>query len=155
MGVWTSSMACQKGAPRNLGRAVIRYRSSRVLLENILNYGRWEEEQYCSMERYQYQPLPSGRYIRCATIHPGAPKDNIVRAIPLPDWRGECALRTHPHPTCGMKEVRMTTKRRRHALFVALVAAASVAAFASQAVAQDSPARDAAIARCVKQAQTV
>jgi hypothetical protein len=36
---------------------------------------------------------------------------------------------------------------------IALMAALSVAAFSTQAVAQDSPARDAAIARCVKQAQ--
>ena len=38
---------------------------------------------------------------------------------------------------------------------IALSAALSVAAFSTQAVAQDSPARDAAIARCVKQAQTM
>ena len=37
---------------------------------------------------------------------------------------------------------------------VALLAALSVAAVSTQAVAQDTPARDAAIARCVKQAQT-
>jgi hypothetical protein len=37
---------------------------------------------------------------------------------------------------------------------IALLAALSVAAFSSQAAAQDSAARDAAIARCVKQAQT-
>ena len=37
---------------------------------------------------------------------------------------------------------------------IASLAALSVAAFSTQAVAQDSPARDAAIARCVKQAQT-
>lgn len=30
------------------------------------------------MERYQYQSLPSGRYIRCANIHPGASEDDIV-----------------------------------------------------------------------------
>lgn len=34
-----------------------------------------------AMERYQYQPLPSGRYIRCATVQPGAPKDNIVLSL--------------------------------------------------------------------------
>lgn len=37
---------------------------------------------------------------------------------------------------------------------IALLAALSFAAFSSQAAAQDSPERDAAIARCVKQAQT-
>ena len=38
---------------------------------------------------------------------------------------------------------------------IALLAALSVAAFSTQAMAQDTPARDAAIARCVKQAQTM
>ena len=38
--------------------------------------------------------------------------------------------------------------------FVALAAALAVAAVSSQTVAQDSAARDAAIARCIKQAQT-
>ena len=38
---------------------------------------------------------------------------------------------------------------------IALSAALSIAAFSAPAVAQDSPARDAAIARCVKQAQTM
>jgi hypothetical protein len=37
---------------------------------------------------------------------------------------------------------------------IALLAALFVAAFSTQAVAQDTPERDAAIARCVKQAQT-
>jgi hypothetical protein len=37
---------------------------------------------------------------------------------------------------------------------IASLPALSVAALSSQAVAQDSPERDAAIARCVKQAQT-
>ena len=37
---------------------------------------------------------------------------------------------------------------------IASLAALSVAALSSPAAAQDSPARDAAIARCVKQAQT-
>ena len=37
---------------------------------------------------------------------------------------------------------------------IALLAALSLAAFSTQAVAQDNPERDAAIARCVKQAQT-
>ena len=37
---------------------------------------------------------------------------------------------------------------------IALLASLSLAAFSSPAAAQDSPARDAAIARCVKQAQT-
>ena len=44
--------------------------------------------------------------------------------------------------------------RNANRWLIALWAALSVAAFSSQAVAQDSPARDAAIARCVKQAQT-
>ena len=45
----------------------------------------------------------------------------------------------------------MSTANR---LLVVLVVALSAAAFASQASAQDSKARDAAISKCVKQAQT-
>jgi hypothetical protein len=45
----------------------------------------------------------------------------------------------------------MSTANR---LLVAFAVALSAAAFASQASAQDSKARDAAISKCVKQAQT-
>jgi hypothetical protein len=44
--------------------------------------------------------------------------------------------------------------RNANKWLIASLAAFSVAAFSSPVVAQDSPARDAAIARCVKQAQT-
>jgi hypothetical protein len=44
--------------------------------------------------------------------------------------------------------------RNANRWLIASLAALSVAAFSSPVVAQDTPARDAAIARCVKQAQT-